>query len=297
MTPVAAMLDDVRSGCESLGLRVEAIRPLEGGYQGGNFLATSPDGKLVVKLRPRLQPLAVARTASHLMCRRGLPHSVVVAGPAPTAGGWLLCTTWVPGTAIAEAAVRQWSAAQAQSFGADFGRWLRGLHSIRAGHRRWLGPAQARFVAKVRDCRDRGLIDDATVGRLERFWRTVEPALAAAPVALIHRDLQPGNVIVDGAALTGVIDLEQCRLADPLYDLVKPSDRILPLHPGIAPACREAYGFDGTDPAVRRRLDVVFALEYLSALVYFDKHGDRTEQADRHRRLLSLLAGERVAGW
>jgi hypothetical protein len=86
-----------------------------------------------------------------------------------------------------------------------------------------------------------------------------------------------------------VIDLEQTRLADPLYDLVKPADSVLALHPALGPAFRQAYGLDTARPDIRGRLAAVFALEYLSAIVYFDKRGDHTMIADRRDRLTRLL--------
>ena len=283
-----------RAGCASAGIAVTDIDPLSGGYLGGNFLASTSVGRLVLKLRPQPRPLAVARTASHLMSGRGLAHSTVVAGPLPTPAGWLLVTRWLPGSALAEAP--GWEQAGAERFGYDFGRWLRTLHTIRLRHGAWLPRARWRFDAKLADCLDRGLIDDALAGRLRRFWADAEPAIADAPLTLIHRDLQPGNVVLDGGRLRGVIDLEQARLGDPLYDLVKPADRVFPLHPAIAPAFWRAYAGAEPDAAQRRRLAVVFALEYLSALVYFAKHGDGVELSDRAARLRRLLDGDALPG-
>jgi hypothetical protein len=86
-----------------------------------------------------------------------------------------------------------------------------------------------------------------------------------------------------------VIDLEQARLADPLYDMVKITESVLTLHPALSPAFRAAYGLDTAHPDVRDRLAAVFALEYLSAIVYFDKRGDQVMAAEQRDRLIRLL--------
>jgi aminoglycoside phosphotransferase (APT) family kinase protein len=283
------LTDELARACSAAGLRIGVVRPLEGGYRGGNFVTTDAEGPLVLKLRPELRPLAIARSASHLMQERGLPHSLVVAGPMPTTAGWLLCTRWLPGVPVAAGAAAHWTSAQAAAFGDSFGRWLRRLHEIRTSQQLWLPRAEARFRSKIEDCRRRGLLEDDLTRWLERFWATAEPALRKAPVALVHRDLQPGNVIVEGDAFVGVIDLEQARLADPVYDLVKPHDEVIRMHPAIEPAFAAAYGLDTTSPDVRHRLDVVFVLEYLSAMVYFAKNGTDTDIADRRSRLRGLL--------
>jgi aminoglycoside phosphotransferase len=281
-----------QAGCASVGISVTDIEPLSGGYVGGNFLASTSVGRLVLKFRPHPRPLFVARTASHLISGRGLPHSTVVAGPIPTDAGWLVATQWLAGVSMAEADVSGWDQTTAERFGYDFGCWLRTLHTIRLRRGAWLPRAKARFDAKMVDCLSRGLIDDALAGQLRQFWADAEPALAGAPLTLIHRDLQPGNVIVEDGYFRGVIDLEQARVADPLYDLVKPADQLFPLHPAVVPAFWRAYGSNKPDFTVRLRLAVVFALEYLSALVYFDKHGDQVRLADRIRRLRQLVDGE-----
>lgn len=275
--------------CAASGLQVSSVLPLQGGYGGGNFRAESSVGQLVLKLRSEARPLVFARSASHLMQRHELVHSAVVAGPLITPAGWLLCSKWLSGQPIAEAGLEGWSDEQASEFGRDFGRWLRRLHSIRAPGLQWLPRAETRFGAKLRTCLDQHLVDHRLADHLQEVWVESRPALKAAPLSLIHRDLQPGNVIVRDAVFVGVIDLEQARLADPLYDLVKPIDQVLKLHPAVGPAFFDAYELDFADKATIHRLQIAHLLEYLSALVYFGKRSDRVGVADNRRRLLTLL--------
>lgn len=64
---------------------------------------------------------------------------------------------------------------------------------------------------------------------------------------------------------------------------------MLTLYPALGPAFRQAYGLDTARPDVRDRLAAVFALEYLSAIVYFDKRGDQSAIAGQRDRLTRLL--------
>jgi len=53
-------------------------------------------------------------------------------------------------------------------------------------------------------------------GRPDLDW----PALFAGRSAVLaHGDFAPVNVLTDGVALTGLLDLEAVRLADPLFDV------------------------------------------------------------------------------
>ncbi len=271
------------------GLAAGRITPLPGGYGGGTFRVTTQVGELVVKVRSDVRPLVVARTASHLLSSRGLPHQDVVVPPTRTPAGWLMAVRWIEGRDLAHESVSGWSAEQAARLGQNLGAWLSTMHSIRAPSRDWLSTADRRFTAKLRQGAERGRLTTGLVIQLEDFWQRVRPALDGAPVALIHRDLRDANIVVQDGVFAAAIDLEQARLADPLYDMVKITESVLTLHPLLGTAFREAYGLDTARPDIRDRLAAVFALEYLSAVVYFDKRGDQVMIADQCGRLARLL--------
>jgi len=65
-------------------------------------------------------------------------------------------------------------------------------------------------VASVLSARDRG--------RLDALIRAAVVLLARRPRVLAHGDLAPVNMLVRGGRLSGLIDLEAARVADPLYD-------------------------------------------------------------------------------
>lgn len=260
-----------------------------GGHGGINLRAEGPAGPLAIKLRDDPRPLAVVRSVSALLAGRGIPHPEVVVPPTLTQAGWLTALRWIPGEALVDATLRLWSEADAARLGADLGSWLSQLHGVRPPHQPWLPRAERRYEEKLHRCVDRHLIDVDLAAAVARFWDALRPALADAPVSLIHRDLQPGNIVVHRRALAGVIDFEQARLADPLYDLVKLKEWVFPWHPAIEPALVGSYGLDDGDPRVRSRLAAVSVLEFLSALVYFDRQADPAMVVDQRARLRDLV--------
>lgn len=72
------------------------------------------------------------------------------------------------------------------------------------------------------------------------------------PAVLAHGDFAPVNVLTDGRSLTGLLDFESVRLADPLFDLAWwewsvgfSSQAVLK---AARPAFLEGAGIDATDP-------------------------------------------------
>jgi aminoglycoside phosphotransferase (APT) family kinase protein len=59
------------------------------------------------------------------------------------------------------------------------------------------------------------------VPRLRREWEVLHALpRGAGPDVMSHRDLIPGNVLVSGGRLTGVLDVGQLEPADPALDLI-----------------------------------------------------------------------------
>lgn len=272
------------------GHTVSDLVELTGGYGGTNLLATTPAGPLVVKVRPEAKALRIIRTVSGTLTQHGVPHPAVLVPPTATDAGWILGLRWLSGRALAEVPASAWTPAQAARFGTDLGRWMRRLHTVRMARQTWRTRAERRYAWKTDLCRQAGLVAGRLAHRVDAVWNTHRAVLATAPLTLVHRDLQPGNLLVDGARFAAVIDFEQARLADPLYDFVKLEQWVFPLHPGIAPALRSAYGLDPDDHDVRARLTLVTLVELLSMVHYFHANGRRDLTADKLDHLRRLVA-------
>ncbi|WP_428967089.1 phosphotransferase family protein [Micromonospora fluostatini] len=281
----------VRTALHEQNIGVRRVASVSGGRGGSNFRVDTSAGPLMVKVREDRRPLLVAKTAASILGLRGVPHPTVVVTPTPVAEGWLMAHRWIDGTSLDAVGLADWDDARASRLGVDLGDWLRRLHAVQ--HRRgcWPLTARRRYTDKLRRCLERGIIDTDLAETVRRRWTADGAVLDDVTPTLIHRDLQPGNIVVRDGRLAAVIDFEHARIADPLYDLVKLSEWVFPLHPAIAPALNEAYGLDRASVGVRARLRVVSMLEHLSALVYFAKHRDMA-MVDSQRDLLARVAEE-----
>jgi aminoglycoside phosphotransferase (APT) family kinase protein len=282
-------LQPVRDSLAAHGHCVTDLQVLTGGYSGTNLRATTPNGSMVVKVREDPRQLRVIRTVSGTLAQRRVPHPEVLLPPTATAAGWILGLRWIAGRSLVDTSVATWNPAQAGQFGTDLGRWMRQLHSLRFAHRTWRARAERRFAEKAEQCRVAGLVVGPLARDVSAMWHEHRDVLARSPLSLIHRDLQPGNLLVDDAGFTGVIDFERAYLADPLYDFVKLEQWVFPMHPTIAPALRGAYGLDLSDTDVAARLAVVSLVEQLSMIAYFHKHNMPDLVADQQQHLRQLV--------
>ncbi len=81
------------------------------------------------------------------------------------------------------------------------------------------GDVLAPFDEYVRDGieRSRGIIDASAVSRV---WRELMPLSAPHRLAFSHTDLIPGNILVSGGRLAGLLDTGDASASDPALDLV-----------------------------------------------------------------------------
>src|SRR5699024_3056951 len=111
-----------------------------------------------------------------------------------------------------------------QAFARDLAEFIGGVRSIDTAGRAFSGHGRGGDLRShdgwVRLClrRSRELLD---VPRLAALWPVLRD-LPRGPGAdvMSHGDLMPGNVLVDGGHLVGVIDVGGLAPADPALDLV-----------------------------------------------------------------------------
>lgn len=106
----------------------------------------------------------------------------------------------------------------------------------------------------------------ALVGLLGRI-----PALFAnRPVVLTHGDFAPVNVLTDGTSLTGLVDFESVRLADPLFDVAWWAWAVSFSSPAVLesawPPFLRGAGVDATDPQLPVRVRSLQVLRMLELL-------------------------------
>ncbi len=177
-------------------------------------------------LRPD-DPAAVrARLGAAADAARRLAARTRVPVPRPVALGWpgpgyplpWAVQTWLPGRTAVED-----DPAASEAFARDLAGFVRGVRTVPTGGAAFRGTGRGGDLrthdgwVQDRLARSGGLLDVARVGRL---WRELRDLPRTAPDTTTHGDLVPGNVLVAGGRLAGVLDLDGTGPADPALDLV-----------------------------------------------------------------------------
>lgn len=111
------------------------------------------------------------------------------------------------------------------------------------------------------------------------------------PAVLAHGDFSPVNVLTDGTSLTGLLDFESVRLADPLFDVAWWLWSVSFGPPGVLaeawPGFLAAAGIDAGDPDLEARLHALQVLRMCELLAGDSLDGSvRTAVDDRLRSTL-----------
>lgn len=126
--------------------------------------------------------------------------------------------TWLPGTAATGE-----EQAGSVAFARDLAEFIRGVRTIGANGRAFGGRGRGGELRShdewMETClrKSERLLD---VARLRRLWDVLRELPRTAGDVITHGDLIPGNLLVSGGRLAGVIDVGGLGPADPALDLV-----------------------------------------------------------------------------
>ncbi|PJJ70493.1 aminoglycoside phosphotransferase (APT) family kinase protein [Diaminobutyricimonas aerilata] len=187
-----------------IGTGMAARFPLRRADAGEARRALEREGAAMVELAacspvPTPQPLAIGEP--------GLGY------PLP----WSV-QTWVPGDTATPHGL-----AHSATFARDLAALIRALHSADTRGRTFDGAGRGGDLrdgdAWMQTCfrESEGLLD---VPRLRSLWASLRDLPRLAPDAMTHGDLIPGNLLVQGEYLVGVVDGGGFKAADPALDLV-----------------------------------------------------------------------------
>jgi aminoglycoside phosphotransferase (APT) family kinase protein len=186
---------------------------------GDKFLARFPlETRDVESTRRWLQSEAAA--ARELLGRTRFPTPEPVALGEPGAGyplPWSV-QTWLPGTVATDE-----DPGQSAAFAHDLAEFIHGVRTIDTRGRAFSGTGRGGDLrshdAWMETCFERSeqLLD---VPRLRRTWGIMRDLPRSDRDVMTHGDLIPGNVLVCGGRLAGVIDVGGMGPADPALDLV-----------------------------------------------------------------------------
>jgi aminoglycoside phosphotransferase (APT) family kinase protein len=187
---------------------------------GGQLAARFP-------LRPDDAAAVRRRLESEAAAARELAGRTRFATPEPVAIGepgagyplpWAV-QTWLPGVTADDE-----DPGGSVAFAHDLAEFIGGVRAIGTGGRTFSGRGRGGDLRShdgwMETCFERSgpLLD---VPRLRRLWETMRalPRGAAGDV-MSHSDLIPGNVLVSGGRLAGILDVGDLGPADPALDLV-----------------------------------------------------------------------------
>lgn len=170
-------------------------------------------------VRRRLESEAAAARELAGRTRFATPEPVAIGGPG---AGYPL--PWAVQTWLAGVTATDEDPGGSVMFAHDLAEFIRGVRSIDTGGRTFSGQGRGGDLPShdgwMQTCFERSghLLD---VPRLRRLWEAMRvlPRGEAADV-MNHTDLIPGNVLVSGGRLAGVLDVGDMAPADPALDLV-----------------------------------------------------------------------------
>src|SRR5262249_24031011 len=186
---------------------------------GDMLLARFPLEPADVEAGGRLLP-SEARASRGLLGRTRFRTPEPVALGEPGAGyplPWSV-QTWVPGTVATDA-----DPGESIGFARDLAEFIHGVRAIDTRGRTFSGRGRGGELrshdAWMKTCfgRSERLLD---VPPLRRTWAAMRVLPRTTRDVMTHGDLIPGNVLVCGGRLAGVIDVGDLGPADPALDLV-----------------------------------------------------------------------------
>ncbi|MEV0528816.1 aminoglycoside phosphotransferase family protein [Streptomyces sp. NPDC050439] len=151
---------------------------------------------------------------------------------------WLV-QTWVPGTVALDA-----DPSGSHAFAEDLAAFIAALRGVETRGRRFSGEGRGGVLAHHDDwmakCfeESEGMLD---VPRLRQLWSHFRELPRTGADVMSHTDLIPGNVLVAGDRLGGILDTGDFGPADPALDLVSAWHL---LQPGPREVLRRTLGCD-----------------------------------------------------
>ncbi|MFG1941983.1 aminoglycoside phosphotransferase family protein [Nonomuraea sp. NPDC048826] len=190
--------------------------------------------------------------------------------------------TWVPGVVATEE-----DPGESEAFARDLAELIRDLRAVGTRGRTFAGQGRGGDLkshdAWMETCfrNSEGLLD---VPGLRRLWDFLRSLPREAEDVMNHGDLIPGNVLVAGGRLAGILDVGGFGPADPALDLVSAWHL---LEPGPRRVLRDELGCDDLTWERGR----AWAFQQAMGLVWYYADSNRAMSRMGRRTLDRVLAG------
>ncbi|MFC1420836.1 aminoglycoside phosphotransferase family protein [Streptacidiphilus cavernicola] len=270
----------------------KAVRPLStaGTVHAVFRIGDDLSARFPLRLTDAAQALAVlereARASAELaqVSRFPVPEPVALGRPGPGYPMPWSVQTWLPGTVAADA-----DPSGSDAFAEDLAAFIAALRNADTRGRRFSGGNRGGVLADHDDwmakcfAESRGLLD---VPRLRRLWLRLRELPRTAADVMSHGDLIPGNVLVSGDRLSGVLDTGGFGPADPALDLVGAWHL---LRPGPRDVLRRALACDDLEWERGK----AWAFEQAMGLVWYYVESNPTMSGTGRRTLDRILESTR----
>ena len=247
------------------------------GFQNRTDIVTLGSGERVVvqRYRRRQDPeyrLQVMRALWQPAAEAGIAIPRVREADLDAGPAWV-CFDLLPGVPVAEAGDAGLGGPRFPAMARAMGELLARFRRLPTGglelDDRWADPGRLAAHAD-RWVRQLPELTAAERTALADLLDRVPPLFADRPVVLAHGDFAPVNVLTDGRSLTGLVDFESVRLADPLFDVAWWAWAVSFAPPTVLesawPPFLHGAGIDATDPRLPVRVRALQLLRMLELL-------------------------------
>ncbi|WP_196814527.1 phosphotransferase enzyme family protein [Nocardia sp. BMG111209] len=279
-----------------LGRRIVGAAPTESGFRSRTDLLALADGRRVV-LRRHYRRADVRRHEWLAAALRARAAGEGIAMPRITRSSPEADPTWavfeaLPGVPVTDELDSPRFPVLAWEMGAMLSDFAELPCDDLNLDETWTRP---RFLAARADAWAECLLPTlgpAEYGELQAVLGDLPDLFEGRPTVLAHGDFVPGNILADGERVGGVLDFDEVRRADPLYDIAwwawSVSFAQADSFAAAWPAFLDGAGIDPSEPALLPRIRALQVVRMVEMLAEHDLGPDPWRIV--HSRLLRTLS-------
>lgn len=278
-----------------LGRRIVAVAPTESGFRSRSDLMSLADGRRAL-LRRHHRRADIRRHDWIVAALRARAAGKGIAMPRIIRSGPEADPSWIvfdalPGVPLAG----ELDSPRFPVLAWEMGALLADLAELPCADLKldetWTRP---RFVAARADAWAECLLPTlgaAQYGELQAVLGELPELFEGRPAVLAHGDFVPGNILADGERLGGILDFDEVRLADPLFDVAtwawSVSFARAESFAAAWPAFLDGAGIDPAEPGLLPRIRTLQVVRMMEMLAEHDLGPDRWRIV--HSRLVRTL--------